>query len=180
MQAGVCHQHTTGTTTTSVSEIPTCMAECTYVPCGVLPAGLTAHSQPGVAFPILVAIIVCQGLCLGLAAAYRPFISAFLNFLEVTCGALDIATLVITAIVYKHKQERQAAGAVQGKGDAGFAKVGRQLRQSSVSSRPATNSQRPGMLAPCNLCGNADRMHPAGAGICWQTVSIPHCTHALP
>ncbi len=75
-------------------------------------AGLTAHSQPDVAFPILVTIIACQGLCLGLGAAYRPFISAFLNFLEVTCGALDVATLVITAIVYRHKQERQAAAAV--------------------------------------------------------------------
>ena len=78
------------------------------------------------AFPILVTIIASQSLCLGLAAAYRPFISAFLNFLEVICGALDVATLVITAIVYRRKQERQAAGAPQGpgQGDAGFAKVG--------------------------------------------------------
>ncbi len=103
-----------------------------------LPAGLTAHSRPGVAFPILVAIIACQGLCLGLAAAYRPFISAFLNFLEVTCGALDVATLVITAVVYKHKQERQAAGAVPGQGDGGFAKVRLQLMKGRCSQQSSS------------------------------------------
>jgi hypothetical protein len=72
--------------------------------------GLTAHSKPSVAFPIMLAIIASQGLCLGLAAAYRPFISAFLNFLEVTCGALDVATLVTTAVVYQHKQAAEVAG----------------------------------------------------------------------
>ncbi len=85
--------------------------------------GLTAHTRPSVAFPILVAIIASQGLCLGLAAAYRPFISAFLNFLEVTCGALDVATLVITAIVYKHNQRMTEAAGPPGSPDQGFAKV---------------------------------------------------------
>lgn len=112
-----------------------------------LPAGLTAHSRPGVAFPILVAIIACQGLCLGLAAAYRPFVSAFLNFLEVTCGALDVATLVITAVVYKHKQERQASGAVPGQGDGGFAKVSLQLLKAGADSSPAAATCSGGKVA---------------------------------
>jgi hypothetical protein len=91
--------------------------------------GLTAHTRPSVAFPILVVIIASQGLCLGLAAAYRPFISAFLNFLEVTCGALDVATLVITAIVYRRKKDMQvAAGTPGAQQDRSFTKVGPQKR----------------------------------------------------
>jgi hypothetical protein len=87
--------------------------------------GLTAHSRPAVAFPIMLSIIASQGLCLGLAAAYRPFISAFLNFLEVTCGALDVATLVTTAaVVYHHKNNAAAAGP-DGQPDKRFANQGR-------------------------------------------------------
>ncbi len=121
----------------------------------VLPAGLTAHSRPGVAFPILLAIIASQGLCLALAAAFRPFLSAFLNFLEVTCGALDVATLVITAVVYRHRQaaqEEAAAGAAPGQGphgQASFAKVSWQHQQ--MAARGAAG---PDLAARQRVCAS--------------------------
>lgn len=52
---------------------------------------------------IILVIIITQGACLAMAAVLRPWLSAFLNFLEVTCGTLDVATMIIMAIAYRAK-----------------------------------------------------------------------------
>lgn len=68
-----------------------------------LRAGLTAHSQPRSAVPLMAAIIASQAAALGGAAWLRPYTSWFLNLLEVACGGLDIATLVLTLVAYTRK-----------------------------------------------------------------------------
>jgi hypothetical protein len=56
-------------------------------------AGLSAHSKPSVAFPIMFVISAAQGCVVLLAAVLRPFTSTVLNVLEAACGMLDTATL---------------------------------------------------------------------------------------
>lgn len=63
-------------------------------------AGLTLHSQPRAALPIMIAVTIFQGLSLAVAVVLRPYVSPFLNVLEVLCGGIDTSTLVLTALVY--------------------------------------------------------------------------------
>jgi hypothetical protein len=70
---------------------------------GLPAAGMMAHSRPDIAFPIILVAIITQGAALGMAAALRPWLSAFLNLLEVACGGMDVANLIITAIAYRAK-----------------------------------------------------------------------------
>jgi hypothetical protein len=62
-----------------------------------------AHSRPDIALPIIIVIVITQGACLAVVALVGPWLSAFLNFLEVTCGAMDVASLIIMAIAYRAK-----------------------------------------------------------------------------
>lgn len=64
-------------------------------------AGLCAHRSSSTALPIIAAIIASDLLCLLVALALRPFISTVLNILEVACGAIDVALLVLIAVVYR-------------------------------------------------------------------------------
>jgi hypothetical protein len=56
-----------------------------------------------VALPIILVIVFTQSAALAVAALMRPWLSAFLNFLEVTCGTMDVATMIIMAIAYRAK-----------------------------------------------------------------------------
>jgi hypothetical protein len=48
-------------------------------------------------------------LCLLVALALRPLISTVLNFLEESCGAIDVALLALIAVVYRIKAQAEAA-----------------------------------------------------------------------
>jgi hypothetical protein len=70
----------------------------------VCPASaLCAFSRPDVALAIVLVIIITQSAFLAMAGVLRPWLSRFLNFLEVTCGLLDVATLIIIAVAYRAK-----------------------------------------------------------------------------
>jgi hypothetical protein len=71
--------------------------------------GLCAHGSSSTALPIIAAIIASELSCLLVALALRPFISTVLNFLEVACGAIDVALLALIAVVYRVKAQAEAA-----------------------------------------------------------------------
>ncbi len=52
---------------------------------------------------IVVVIIITQSAFLAMAAVLKPWLSGFLNFLEVTCGLFDVATMIIIAVAYRAK-----------------------------------------------------------------------------
>ncbi len=52
-----------------------------------------------------------QALYLLLALALRPFISPFLNCLEVLLALLDLGTVAVTALAYKRKLDLLHSGA---------------------------------------------------------------------
>ena len=72
-------------------------------PCACAATGLMAHSRPDVALPIILVVVFTQSASLAVAGLVRPWLSAFLNFLEVACGGMDVATMIITAIAYRAK-----------------------------------------------------------------------------
>lgn len=78
--------------------------------------GLTAHTRPACALPIIASLIGFQVAFTLVAAALRPFVSAFLNFLEVACGAVDLTLLVLVALVYLHNRDEvgEAPPALEG------------------------------------------------------------------
>ena len=54
---------------------------------------------------MLSSVIVSQGSTTLVVAALKPFVSTVLNVMEVTCGVLDTATLILTAVAYRRRIE---------------------------------------------------------------------------
>ncbi len=108
--------------------------DCCTSPFSLPLAGLTLHSQPRAALPIMIAIIATHGGCLTVAAFLRPFISPFLNFLEVLCGAIDMATLTLVALAYA--RQLQLTGEDLPAQPDGFIKVWQAARASGCDYSP--------------------------------------------
>lgn len=66
---------------------------------------MTAHRQPHRALWVLSSVIVSQGSTTLVVAALKPFVSTVLNVMEVTCGVMDTATLILTAVAYRRRIE---------------------------------------------------------------------------
>jgi hypothetical protein len=78
-------------------------------------AGLLLHSQPHVAFPIILTVLALQAVVLVMAVYLRPYVSPILNFLEAACSFLDTSSLAFTSVVYY--RQMMGAGMEGGEGD---------------------------------------------------------------